>query len=93
MIEYEKGRKSGCMLYIPHEEEETEESMKKKLKVVVESNRVHLHGKHAEQLHHPFSPINTTTSDSFVVREESCVECDVKWKWKFKILFYFFCGW
>jgi hypothetical protein len=54
-------------IYIPHEEEEIEESMKKKLKVVVESNRVHLHGKHAEQLHHPFSPINTTTSDSFVV--------------------------
>jgi hypothetical protein len=48
-------------VYIPHGEGEIEESMMKKLKVVVGSNRVHLHGKLAEQLHHPYFPINTAT--------------------------------
>jgi len=45
------------MLYIPHGEGEIGgwKTKTKKLKVVVGSNRVLLHGTLAEQLHHPFS--------------------------------------
>lgn len=97
-------RERWCMVNIPHGEGEIEEWMRKrkKLKAVVGSNRVLLHGKLAEQLHHPFFPINTATSEipSCVVscvRERNLVWSVMWWnfsprcKWKIqRILFTFF---